>query len=115
MAAHTKGKVVYFAESIKAPPLAAHLAAGGQAVVLDGTRVVACRGSDQSELIDTASLAVARTLSLSVTLSDWLAVLGAALALGMTADAVRSVFFQEFGGRTAPLPEREGPSVATVG
>ncbi len=115
MAAHTKGRVVYFAESSAAAPLAAHLDAGGVAVLLDAGRAQLCRGSEREELIDLAWLSPARTAAGAPAMTDWLAVLAACHALGMTPDALRSSFFHEFGSRPAPLPERASATAATVG
>jgi len=115
MAEHTKGRVVYFAETLAAPPLAAHLGAGGVAVVCDQGRVLVCRGAEREELVDVATLSTLATAGTPPTLVDWLAALAACHALGMTRDAVRMSLFHDVGGRPAPLPEREGPTVATVG
>src|SRR5262249_30287384 len=108
MAEFCQGKVIYFAQSLDAPPLAAHLARGGAAVVLDQSGAVLCQGVVKSALLDAATLAAARAQGLSVSNLDWLAVLAAGVALGMTAEAVKSGFLNEFDGRTAPSPEREG-------
>jgi cyanophycin synthetase len=98
MAQHCKGKVVYFALSFDAPPLAAHLAAGGSAVVLEHDRAVLCRGAARDEIVDAPTLASARVAGVTVLLQDWLSVLAAGIALGMTLDAVKSGFLNEFDG-----------------
>jgi cyanophycin synthetase len=115
MAEHTKGRVFYFAESFAAGPIAAHVAAGGVAVVLDAGRVLLCRGSEREELLDLALLSAVRTTAGATAPTDWLAVLAACHALGMRPDVVRRSLFHESGGRPAPLPERPAAPVATVG
>jgi cyanophycin synthetase len=115
MAEHTKGRVVYVGENLAAQPLAAHLAAGGVAVVAEAGRVFVCRGDAREELLDVETLSSVRIAGASPTLSDWLSALAACQALGMTLEAVRSTFFQERGGRPVPLPERAAGAVASAG
>ena len=115
MTKFVKGKVMYFARSLAAPPLADHLAAGGTAVVLEQERVVLLKGRVREELVDAAALASADARGLTVTLEDWLPVLAAGIALGMTVQAVQSVFSNEFDGRPARDPEREATGATTVG
>jgi cyanophycin synthetase len=115
MAGHCKGKVIYFAHSAASPSVARHLAEGGTAVVAEDGRAVLYHGASRVEILDTDALSVARTPGLTVTLQNWLAAIGASLALGMTVEAVKSGFFREFGGRSAAQPEREAAGVATVG
>ncbi|HEV8548850.1 MAG TPA: cyanophycin synthetase, partial [Polyangiaceae bacterium] len=75
MAEFCKGKVLYFARQGGAAPLAAHLAQGGSAVVLDETRAVLCRGAERTEIFDANLLASARAAAPTATLEDWLATL----------------------------------------
>jgi cyanophycin synthetase len=115
MAEFCPGKVVYFAPSVDAPPLAAHFERGGSAVVLDQSGAVLCQGSVKSPLVDAGTLASARAPGLDVSLLDWLAVLAAGVALGMTAEAVKSGFSNEFDGRAVRDPDREAAAATTVG
>jgi cyanophycin synthetase len=115
MAEHRKAKVLYFAESLAAPPLRTHLAEEGSAVVLEAGRAVLYRGATRTEILELGTLSVARLQGLTVKPSDWLAVLAAGIALGMTIEAVKSGFSHEFEGRPAHDPEREAAGVATVG
>jgi cyanophycin synthetase len=115
MAEHRKAKVFYFAESLDAAPLRAHLAEGGVAIVLEEGRAVLRQGATRAEILDAETMSAARLAGPTVTPSDWLAVLAAGLALGMTLEAVQSGFLQEFDGRPAHHPEREATGVATVG
>jgi cyanophycin synthetase len=102
MAEHCKGKVMYFARHASAAPLAEHLAQGGAAVVLDETRVLLCRGNERTEIVDATLLASRRAEHPHATLEDWLATLAAGVALGMTVEAIRSGFLNEFDGRSVP-------------
>ncbi|MHB1098919.1 MAG: cyanophycin synthetase, partial [Burkholderiales bacterium] len=56
MAKFCDGEVIYYSPSPEAPPLAAHLSAGGRAVILREGKVVLARGSAETALIDAASL-----------------------------------------------------------
>lgn len=115
MAEFRKTKVLYFAESLAAPPLAQHLAEDGSAVVLEQGAAVLRQGATRAELVDAETLSAARLQGLTVTPSDWLAVLAAGIAFGMTVEAVNSGFLNEFDGRPARASEREATGVATVG
>jgi cyanophycin synthetase len=115
MARHCKGSVVYFASSPSAPPLAAHAAAGGVAVIHDAGRVLVTRGNERSEVLDAATLSGARLAGSATNLHDWLAAVASSIALGMTAEAIRSGFQSEFSGRPAEPREREAVGAATVG
>jgi cyanophycin synthetase len=115
MAEHKKSKLVYFAERLDAAPLAAHLAEGGLAIVFEQGRAVLQQGATRTEILDAETMSAARLPGLTVTPSDWLAVLAAGVALGMTIEAVKSGFLQEFDGRPAHGSEREAAGVATVG
>jgi cyanophycin synthetase len=101
MAEHRRSKILYFAQSLDAAPLRAHLAEQGVALVLEQGRAVLHQGATRTELIDAESMSAARLSGLTVTPSDWLAVLAAGIAFGMTNEAVRSGFLQEFDGRPA--------------
>ncbi|HTQ02852.1 MAG TPA: cyanophycin synthetase [Polyangiaceae bacterium] len=115
MAEFCQGKVIYFAQSVAAQPLAAHFARGGAGVVLEDGSAVLRQGAAKSSLLDAATFAAARAARGDVSILDWLAVLATGVALGMTADAVKSGFLNEFDGRSAQGPEREATGVATVG
>jgi len=115
MAEHCKGKVVLFATSLTSAPLALHLDRGGEAVVHDSGRVLSCRGSERSEVLDAALLAGARLPGVSTNLNDWLATVATGVALGMTAEAIRSFFVRELGARPADPREREGAGASAVG
>jgi len=115
MAPYCKGKVVLFASSMAAPPLVAHLAQGGEAVVHDAGRALICRGSERSEVLDAALLAGARLPGVATNLHDWLAVVATGVALGMTAEAIRSFFLRELGTRPTEPREREGAGASAVG
>jgi len=112
MAEYCKGKVVYFARQGGAAPLAAHLAQGGSAVVLDETRAVLCRGSERQEIFDATLLASARAAAPQASLEDWLATLAAGSALGMTVEAIKSGFFHDFDD--VAVPPRGGKQAASL-
>lgn len=115
MAEFCEGKVIYFAERVETPALAPHLSRGGAAVVLDQGAAILWQGSAMSVLLDAATLSAAHAAGGSVSILDWLSVLATGVALGMTAEAIKSGFLNEFEGRTAESPEREAAGVATVG
>lgn len=83
-----RGRVVFTARDPGDPLVAAHLAAGGSAVVVAGGWFVACDGSMRTPLLALADAPVTLGGLAQHMIENALGVIAAALALGFTADEV---------------------------
>ncbi|MDA7416799.1 cyanophycin synthetase [Xenophilus arseniciresistens] len=88
MAPLCDGDVVLYASDVNAAPLAAHLNAGGKAVLVRQDRVVLATGTSEVFLPGMGSLAVWRQRHASVSVDSLLAAVAAAWALGIALNLI---------------------------
>ena len=90
MASLCDGEVIFYAVDPAAPPIAPHRADGGRAVVVRDGRLVLATGSEEVALVDIARVPLARRERGGSDLEILLAAVGAAWALGLSADLIRT-------------------------
>jgi len=88
MAPLCDGDVVLYASDASAPALAAHLAAGGKAVLVRQDRVVLATGTSESFLPGMGPLTAWRNQHASVSVDSLLGAVGAAWALGIALNLI---------------------------
>jgi cyanophycin synthetase len=90
MAKHTKGKVLLFSRFADAPAVLDHLRADGRAVVLDGDRVISCRGARRESILSLDELSCALLGLPEFLVEDLLAAIAGAVAVGLSVEHVKS-------------------------
>ncbi len=90
MAALCDGEVIFFTADPAAPALAAHRDDGGRAVFVRESKVVLATGPDEVVLVDTARVPLAGGTAASLDIENLLAAIGAAWALGIATDLIRT-------------------------
>jgi cyanophycin synthetase len=82
MAKHTKGKVLLFSRFADTPAVLEHLRTDGRAVLLDGDRVLSCRGAQRESILELGSLSCALLGLPGFLVEDLLAAVAGAVAVG---------------------------------
>jgi cyanophycin synthetase len=89
MAKHCKGKVVLFSHSEPSPELSQHLNADGRAIVLSDQQIVLFSGAQREVILDLPPLTCPELGLPRFLVDDLLAAVAGAVALGLSAEAIR--------------------------
>jgi cyanophycin synthetase len=90
MAPLCDGEVIFFAADPAAPAIVTHCEDGGRAVFVRDERVVLATGTQEFVLAETAHVALAGEGCAGLDIETFLAALGAAWALGISAESIRA-------------------------
>jgi cyanophycin synthetase len=90
MAPLCDGEVIFFGADHAAPVIVAHREDGGRAVFVRDGRVVLATGPEELVLAETTRVALADEGSVGLDIGTLLAALGAAWALGISAESIRA-------------------------
>ncbi len=90
MAPLCDGDVIFFGLDPELPAIAAHLAQGRRAVFIRGGQVILATGSDEVPLTEAAAIPLTCGGKVAFQLENILAATGAAWALGLTPDIIRT-------------------------
>ncbi|SIO02953.1 cyanophycin synthetase [Singulisphaera sp. GP187] len=105
MADHCPGEVIWFARDADHPVLVRHRNAGGRAVFVRDGAIVLARGQEEDPLVSLADVPITHQGRVGFQVENVLATTGAAWAIGLPREAIRSGL-ASFAGDPIQMPAR---------